>query len=215
MESLLVHLGASPGAARSVADELAARHREPQRRYHSLEHVTEVLAEVARLLPLEPEADPVAVELAAWFHDAIYDPTAGPGESEEASAHLAHDRLPALWEADRDRLADEVDRLVRLTVGHAVEPHDRSGAVLVDADLWILSSPPERYDRYAADVRAEYAHVGDEAWIAGRGSILTRFLVTASDLYAAGPTDDRDARRERATANLRRELASLRPTAGA
>lgn len=209
-----MRLGAAPGAARSVAEELVERHQEPQRRYHSLEHVHEVLAEVARLLPFEPEADPIAVEVAAWFHDAIYDATAGPGESEEASAHLAHDRLPALWEADRDRLADEVDRLVRLTVGHTVEADDRTGAVLVDADLWILSSPPERYDRYAADVRAEYAHVGDEAWTAGRGSILTRFLVGISDLYGAGPAEDRAARRDRATANLQRELASLRPSTG-
>jgi len=212
--ALLEELGAAPGAARSVAQELVERHREPHRGYHSLEHVAEVLAEVGRLLPFEPDADPVAVVLAAWFHDAIYDPTAGSGESEEASAELAHDRIPALWEADRDRLVAEVERLVRLTVGHAVAPDDRSGSVLVDADLWILSSPPERYDRYAADVRAEYAHVGDEAWVAGRGSILTRFLVGIGDLYGAGPAGDREARRQRATANLQRELASLRPSAG-
>lgn len=211
VEELLVGLGAAPGAARSVAQELVDRHREPQRRHHSLEHVTEVLAEAARLGATEPEADPVAVELAVWFHDAIYDPAAGPGENEAASADLAHDRIPALWEVDRDPLVAEVERLVRLTVGHVVTPEDRSGAVLVDADLWILSAPPARYDRYAAEVRAEYAHVSDGAWIAGRGSVLTGFLAAMADLYAAGPDDDRSARRARATDNLRRELASLRP----
>ena len=188
-----------------------ARHGEVHRRYHSLEHVHEVLAEVDRLLPFEPEADPVAVHLAVWFHDAIYDPTAWPGESEAASADLAVDRLPALARADRDRLATEVHRLVRLTVGHRVEGGDRSGSVLVDADLWVLSSSPERYDRYVADVRAEYAHVPTDAWITGRDTILTRFLAGMGGLYTAGPDGDRAARRARATANLRRELASLRP----
>lgn len=204
-------LGASPGAARSLAGELVARHREDHRHYHSIDHVSEVLAEATRLLRFEAEADPVAVELAVWFHDAIYDPAAGPGESEAASADLAVDRLPALAEADRDRLAHEVARLVRLTVDHRVEPADRSGAVLVDADLWVLSAPVERYDRYVADVRAEYGHVADDAWTAGRSSVLARFLAGIGDLYAAGPDDDRLARRSRATANLRRELASLRP----
>ncbi|HEX2578715.1 MAG TPA: hypothetical protein VHK88_20395 [Aquihabitans sp.] len=210
-EALLVALGASPGAARSVADELAARHGEPHRRHHSLEHVGEVLAEVDRLLPTEPDADGTAVRLAAWFHDAIHDPTDGPGVSEAASAELAVDRLPALALADRDRLADEVARLVRLTATHRTEAVDRSGAVLLDADLWILSSPPERYDRYVAEVRAEYGHVGDAAWVAGRGSLLAGFLARADELYGAGAADDRRARRARAVANLQRELAALRP----
>ncbi len=204
-------LGASPGAAWSLAGELVARHREDHRHYHSIDHVSEVLAEATRLLRFEAEADPVAVELAVWFHDAIYDPAAGPGESEAASAELAVDRLPAFAEADRDRLAHEVARLVRLTVNHRVEPADRSGAVLVDADLWVLSAPVERYDRYVVDVRAEYGHVADDAWTAGRSSVLARFLAGIGDLYAAGPGDDRHARRARATANLRGELASLRP----
>ena len=62
---------------------------------------------------------------------------------------------------------EEVVRLVLLTAGHEVEPGDRNGAVLVDADLSILGAPPERYARYAADVRAEYAHVDDDG-VAGR-----------------------------------------------
>lgn len=211
VEALLLGLGASAAAARSLAHELVARHNEGHRRYHSVDHVTEVLAEADRLLRFEAEADPAAVELAVWFHDAIYDPAAGPGQSEAASADLAVDRLAALARADRDRLAHEVARLVRLTERHLVEPADRSGAVVVDADLWVLSSTPERYDRYATDVRAEYAYVPDEAWVSGRASVLTLFLTEMSDLYTAGPDDDRHARRARAAGNLRRELAWLRP----
>lgn len=213
MEELLRELGASDGAARSVEQELVERHAEPHRRYHTLEHLREAETEADRLLALEPEADGVAVHLAIWFHDAIYDATAAAGESEAASADLAVDRLPSLWEADRDRIAEEVARLVRLTADHRVDADDRTGAVLVDADLWVLSAPADRYDRYAADVRAEYAHVADEAWVAGRGSLLTRFLVGLGDVYTAGPEADRAARRDRARDNLQRELAALRPDA--
>lgn len=210
MEQLLVDLGAVPAVARTLHDEMCDRHREPHRRYHDLEHVTEVLAEVERLLPHEPSADAAAVVLAAWFHDAIYDPTDGPGSSEAHSADLVLDRLPAFATTDRDRLADEVARLVRLTASHAVTASDRSGAVLVDADLWILSSTPERYDRYVTDVRAEYAHVPDPAWVAGRGAVVERFLQHLPTLYTAGPLEDREARRDHAALNLQRELDALR-----
>lgn len=208
---LLEELGAQPAAARSLADELAARHGEDHRRYHTLEHVGEVLDEVGRLLVDEPEADGTACALAAWFHDAIHDPTAASGHSEADSAHLAEDRIPALWAADRDPLVAEVARLVRLTAGHRVPDDDVSGRVLVDADLWILSASTERYDRYVDDVRAEHAHVGHDAWVAGRGAILGGFLSRLDDLYLAGPEPDRSDRRARARANLRRELEGLRP----
>lgn len=208
---VLERLGASEGGARSVADELVARHHEPHRRHHDMEHVVEVLVEADRLLAVEPETDSVAVQLAAWFHDAIYDPTAAPGGSEADSAALAQDRLPPFSLADRDALATEVERLVLLTAGHRVDDDDRNGAVLVDADLWILAAPADRYNRYVAEVRAEYVHVGADAWVAGRGSILTSFLAGRDQLFRAGQRADRDERRQRATHNLRRELATLRP----
>jgi predicted metal-dependent HD superfamily phosphohydrolase len=214
VEQLLVDLGAVPAVARALEAELRDRHREPHRRYHDLEHVAEVVAEVERLLPEEPEADRVAVTLAAWFHDAIYDPTAEHGASEEMSAELAVDRLPAFAATDRDRLAEEVARLVRLTVAHGTPESDRSGAVLVDADLWILSSPPERYQRYAREVREEYDHVPDDSWVAGRAAVVRRFLDQLPGLYGAGSLADREERRDRAALNLQWELDALdRPAA--
>ncbi len=162
---------------------------------------------MARLLPHEPTAWAEAVELAAWFHDAVYavGPSVAPGWSEEASARLAASAIGP------GALADEVARLVRLTVGHTVGADDRSGAVLVDADLWILSAPTERYDRFVVDVRAEYAHVPDDAWRVGRGQVLDRFLAAAGSgqLYTAGPPADRAARHARAVANLTRERTAL------
>lgn len=144
--------------------------------------------------------DPRAVELAAWFHDAVYDPQAAPGASEAASAQLA---VAALGD---DPVAPEVGRLVVLTAGHDVEPGDGNGAVLADADLAILGSPPERYDRYAADVRAEYAHLDDATWRAGRSAVLRSFL-GRDRIYR---TDRFHARFNAvARANLARELAAL------
>jgi predicted metal-dependent HD superfamily phosphohydrolase len=113
------------------------------------------------------------VQLAAWFHDAVYDPTAEPGANEEDSARLAEDLLPAVGLAAE--LTGRVAGLVRATATHsgAVDPADElASALLDDADLAILASAPERYADYAAAVREEYSQVPEAAFRAGRRAIL-------------------------------------------
>lgn len=207
---MLVGLGVPAAAAGGLSDDLVARYAEPHRRYHSGEHITEVMAEVDRLMSLvgcSPN-EASAVRLAVWFHDAVYDPTVGSGGNEDASAALA---TAGLSSAGLPRvLVSEVARLVRLTADHAVDPTDVAGSVLVDADLSVLASSPERYDRYVRDVREEYGHVGDDAWCAGRGAVLRRFI-DASPLYRIGP--DRAVRERTAKANMQRELAEFKARA--
>lgn len=204
---LLVDLGAPAATATPVAGAVVADMDGPGRRYHTLTHVEAVLDEIDRLLPHEPAADREAVRLAAWYHDVVYDPTVGGGRNEADSAERARRELGALELAEP--LAAEVDRLVRLTVGHRVDAADRSGAVLVDADLAILAADVEVYDRYAAAVRDEYGHVPDEFWRVGRADVLRSFLDQLDECFTAGPAADRDRRRAAAGTNLGRELRAL------
>ena len=152
------------------ADNLLARWSEPQRHYHTVDHLTAVLNHIDVLE--EHAADPDLVRLAAWFHDAVYLPDRS--ENEERSAHLAE---RALTEAGLTPAATaEVTRLVRLTVTHAPEADDLNGQVLCDADLAILAAPPEPYAAYTAAVREEYAFVPDDAFRAGRAAVLRQLL---------------------------------------
>ncbi|MEU6101550.1 HD domain-containing protein [Streptomyces flaveolus] len=152
------------------ADNLLARWQEPQRRYHTLAHLTAVLDRVDEL---EQYADdPDAVRLAAWFHDAVYLPERS--ENEERSARLAERALPEAG-VPADRTA-EVARLVRLTVSHDPADDDRDGQVLCDADLAILASPPSAYAAYTAAVREEYHFVPNDAFREGRAAILRQLL---------------------------------------
>lgn len=206
VRSLLIRSGVPSTTADDVSADVASRYAEPHRRYHTGEHITEVLAEVDRLLHQVTLTgdEATAVRLAAWFHDAIYDPKVGRGGNEDASAELAIASLASAGMA-RSLVAD-VARLVRLTAAHEVDARDRPGAVLVDADLSILASAAERYDRYVSDVRAEYVHVAEDAWRAGRASVLRKFL-DAPVIYRIGP--DRERREHAARTNLARELAAL------
>ena len=164
--------------------ELLRRYAEPHRRYHTAEHLAEVLDRVDELAGEADDAE--AVRLAAWFHDAVYDPARA--DNEERSAVLAERML-----ADTDLPAPavaEVARLVRLTTTHDPAAGDRDGAVLCDADLAILAAPPERYAAYAAAVREEYAAVPDEAFRDGRAEIL-RGLLALPTLYRTRPARER------------------------
>lgn len=182
--------------------DLLARWAEPHRHYHTLTHLADVLSILDAEAPAA--ADAYLTRLAAWYHDAVYDPRAMGDANERASAALARRALDDLG-LPRATVA-EVERLVLLTAGHDPDPGDRNGSLLCDADLAVLAGPPDRYDRYAAAVRREYAHVPEEAFRAGRAAALRHLL----DLPALYRVPALAARWERpARANLRRELVAL------
>ncbi|MFE9678465.1 hypothetical protein ACFYO5_30890 [Streptomyces sp. NPDC006259] len=195
--------GPSPEAAPDplpYADDLLRRWQEPQRRYHTLTHLTAVLDRIDLLQGYAD--DPDAVRLAAWFHDAVYLPDRS--ENEDRSARLAERALPeaGLPEAT----TAEVARLVRLTVSHDPADDDRDGQVLCDADLAILAAPPSAYAAYTAEIRQEYHFVPNDAFREGRSAVL-RHLLGLPRLFRT----PHGAREWEATArhNLRAELEML------
>lgn len=184
-------------------DELVARYREPHRRYHNLEHVASVrrwVDALARDLP--DQLDLTSTRLAAWYHDFVHEP--GAPDNEARSARHAAVALTSLH-VPNARIR-ECARLIELTATHDVDESDTEGAVLVDADLAVLGSVPQRYDEYRARIRAEYEDVPEDEFRAGRAEVLRAFLgrptVFATECFRA-------ERERRARANLERELAEL------
>lgn len=194
---------AAVGARGDVAGagaRLLVRWSEPHRRYHDVTHLVAVLRNVDELSAVAVEVD--IVRLAAWFHDAVYDPKVA--DNEARSALLADKVLTELC-IPVARVA-RVAQLVALTATHAAEPFDRDGAVLCDADLAILASDDAGYAQYAEAVRAEYAHLDDATFTAGRARIL-RSLLDRPALF--GTEHGRTHWESPARANVRRELAML------
>ncbi len=149
---------------------LLEAYADPSRRYHDLRHLMDVLDHIDTLEAVTP--DPAVVRLAAWFHDAVYDPERA--DNEDRSADLAIHELSGLQVSPG--VVEEVARLVRLTATHDPDPDDRDGAVLCDADLAVLGRDPEGYASYAAAVHQEYAFVDDEAFRTGRTAVLQGLL---------------------------------------
>ena len=177
---------------------LIIRWSEPHRRYHDVAHLDAVLRRVDELAAVEVDL----VCLGAWFYDAVYDPTSA--DNEARSALLAHKVLTGL-RVD-NAVVSEVARLVTLTTTHAPVPDDQSGAVLCDADLAVLAGDDAGYGRYTDAVRAEYAHLDDATFTAGRARIL-RSLLDRPALFST--EHGRTAWEAAARDNVRRELAAL------
>jgi len=190
-----------PGA-RSLGAQLVASYAHPNRRYHDGVHLAEVLERVHELSAGGVEFDRMAVLLAAWFHDSVYD--AQP-DAEKRSAAWAAEALPTLVD---QTVVDEVVRLVLITEHHRPADDDVNGCALSDADLAILAAAPQRYAEYVAAVRNEYEQVPDDAFAAGRAEILRDLLAKPHLFHTAYA---REAWEDAARANVGRELETLAP----
>ena len=192
----------APGAWEELGESLLARWNETHRRYHDERHLEDVLLSLDQLRLRGERLSPETL-LAAWFHDAVY---AGRGGwDERASARLASEELRAL--GLEDGLVSRVGALVVATdPGAAVRDPEAPLAHLLDADLAILAVARERYARYAAAVREEYAHVPDADFASGRAEILQRILARPA-IYRTPAA--RDLWERRARANVAAEVERL------
>jgi len=159
--------GAAPNDA--LHAELLARHAEPHRAYHTQQHLAECLALFDEFRALAER--PAEVEIALWFHDAIYD--VHRHDNEARSADRAR---MALLDAGAARDVGERVAAQVLATRHSAAPTTPDEELLVDIDLAILGAAPARFAEYEAQIRVEYAHVPPAVFNEKRGAILAGFL---------------------------------------
>jgi predicted metal-dependent HD superfamily phosphohydrolase len=192
-------LAVSAPADDPVLTQILAAYSEPHRKYHTLQHLSECLG---WLEPVLDQAEhPGEVEIALWFHDAVY-----------ALERQDNELRSAEW-ANAELIDRGVDSEVRERVGalvmatkHAAPPQTTDERLLVDVDLAILGAPRERFDEYEKQIRAEYGWVPGFLFRRKRREVLAGFLarpVLLSSAYF------RERLEESARANLQRSIASL------
>jgi predicted metal-dependent HD superfamily phosphohydrolase len=204
--------------------ELAAldrRYREAHRFYHDWRHIRRSLAELDRARGLAAEPD--ALELALWYHDAVYDPKEPDNELRSALLAVNAARAAGL-SAEFARAVSvlilstrvEVPRGEAPSPGDAPGPHDEprgeaptpgDRALIRDIDLSVLGSPRWRYRRYEIAIRREYSWVPRREFAGRRGALLTGFLGRRS-IYVTELFRARYERRART--NLQWALRRLR-----
>ena len=196
--ALAVRRGWNVEATERWLRQLVSRHLEPHRRYHGVDHITDLLSRLGDL-PFERADEAVA---AAFLHDAVY--VVSAPDNEARSADLARVVLDELAGAP---FADRVAAICAATATHA-GTGDADADLFLDADMAVLGDPPDAYARYRAAVMAEYlTAVPRETYLTGR---IARFI---EPTLAGGPifhTPSLAPRERQARENLAREAAWLR-----
>ena len=189
--------------ADAVWATLDAGYTEPARAYHNWAHIEAMLAgldKVSQVAGLDARQRD-EIELAIFFHDAVYDPLVKDNEAQSASL------FRQMTAENGDFAADAVSRVADMngaTTEHKPSA-DPATQVLLDLDLAILGSSAETYRDYVAAVRREYAFVSDSDWRAGRAALMRRFL-ERQHIYQ---TSQMATREPAARANIENEIKNL------
>ncbi|GLX13850.1 hypothetical protein Pstr01_20890 [Pseudomonas straminea] len=143
---------------------------------------------------------PEEVEIALWFHDAVYDVRGTTNERQSVDWAV---RALLSCEASQPT-QNRVEQLIMAT-RHDAAPVDGDERLLVDIDLSILGAAPERFAEYDRQIRAEYSWVPEPVYSMKRKAVLSSFL-TRPSIYSTPYF------RERLEAQARINLsAAIRP----
>ncbi|MEM9558157.1 MAG: N-methyl-D-aspartate receptor NMDAR2C subunit [Acidobacteriota bacterium] len=186
-------LGLEP--AEELFDEVIAGWREQHRAYHNIEHLSRCLELAAEHRGLQER--PAEVDLALFFHDAIYSTTRF--DNEERSAEWAEE---ALRDAGGDDVVAARVRDLVLVTAHPSTPSTVDEAVVLDIDLAVLGDDDAGFERFQRAVRTEYSWVPSFLFNMQRRKVLRSFL-DAGPIYHTAPFRPLE---ERARANLERAL---------
>ncbi|MBL1178564.1 MAG: N-methyl-D-aspartate receptor NMDAR2C subunit [Pantanalinema sp. GBBB05] len=180
-------------------DRLIVCYREPHRHYHTLQHLHECIEKLESVLAIAEH--PGEVEVALWFHDAVY--ALQRQDNELQSAVWA--KQAVLAGGGSAEVAERILALV-LATRHSALPRSLDEGLVMDVDLSILGASPERFEEYERQIRQEYAWVADELFRCKRQAILGELLDRTS-IFSTEPF--RSQLEVQARENLQRSIARL------
>lgn len=174
---LMKRLGVSDEALQHFR-ELQQHYSEPNRHYHTLDHIEDCLALLDRwinhLEAEEAKLIPLQIELAIWYHDVIYDTAVVANEAASAEFFMKH------WMSFRRqggaRIAPALTKNLIQKTDHRDPPANRWEALIVSIDLATLGANAEQYEAYAEAIRKEYDWVPEDEYREGRTKVLQGFL---------------------------------------
>ena len=186
-------------APHEVFEELIRVYSLPERFYHNLSHIENCLSLFDQTLSLTIHSG--EVELAIWFHDAVYDTRRN--DNEQKSAEWTESVINQSGVSSD--VAERVSHLI-LATRHNMEVTDTDAQLIIDIDLSILGSEADVFWRYEENIRKEYAWVPVHLFKQKRIEILRGFLDRPYIYYHQ---QYREMFEEKARVNLKNAIMKL------
>ncbi len=180
-------------------NELVSAYNEKHRHYHTQKHIEAMLKHFDNSKNLAK--NPLEMELAIWFHDAIYKPFSSSNELD--SANWARDFL-----LEQNYSQDGMDRIHKMIMStlHNGQAKAADEQLMVDIDLTILGTTESVYDEFERNVRKEYKLVPWLIYKRKRKEILEGFL-QQENIYKTSFYQERFE--DQARINLSRAIQAL------
>ena len=139
----------------AIHQQLIDAYSEPQRVYHTLKHIEHCLAHLDNISNYLQNPD--AVELAIWYHDAIYKP--GARNNEQLSADLFMETTRGRFD---DSLRNTVYQHIMATLHDDSEFENSDTKFMVDIDLSSFGLPWPEFSQDSDNLRLEMRGLSDE-----------------------------------------------------
>lgn len=191
----------SESYATELVNELYDMYNSYKRVYHDWQHARQMINFGKKHADLIQNLR--VFNWATLYHDSIYDPHNLYGVNEVASSEFATTRLEGLL--PRDEMS-EVNLFIISTREHnpiAIVPQMD---IFLDADLAILGSSPEEYQKYCNGVKKEFEWMPQERYIKNRINVLSGFLKRENIYTTPEVSEQLEAQ---AILNLKKELSDL------
>ena len=166
----------APNQAKPDLQAVLNAYAQPQRHYHTVQHLQECLQWWQRCQ--EQMQHPADVALTLFYHDIVYDPKRSDNELQSANIMLA--QLQPYLPSDS---TERIYRWILATAHHGTQPDmnhvdDQDLKWVLDIDLGILSADAERFQEYERQIRMEYRHVPLLIYRCKRRQLLRDFAQT-------------------------------------
>lgn len=153
--------------AQTTYQTLIKHYDQPTRAYHNLQHLCECLTHLYAYPESSSNFD--HIEIALWFHDAIYNPQSTNNECDSADWAMQF-----LTQCGADQVKIQaIENLIMATQSHHAQTDNEK--IMLDIDLLILASAVERFEEYQQQIRTEYDFVPDEVFNDKRQQVLRGF----------------------------------------
>jgi predicted metal-dependent HD superfamily phosphohydrolase len=196
-QELMQGMGLKPSI--SCFNKLVSAYNEKHRHYHTQKHIEAMLKHFDNTKNLAKA--PLEIELAIWFHDAIYKPFSSSNELD--SANWASDFL-----LEQNYSQDGINRIHKMIMStlHNGQAEAADEQLIVDIDLTILGTAESVYDEFERNVRKEYKLVPWLIYKRKRKEILEGFL-QQENIYKTSFYQERFE--DQARVNLSRAIQAL------
>jgi predicted metal-dependent HD superfamily phosphohydrolase len=167
--ALLKSFDTSDSTIKDLWNEIETCYAETNRHYHTIEHLEHLHQELIGIKDSIEDWEVLIFSIV--YHDIIYN--VRKSDNELRSAEFAENRIQNLG-IPKEKIVKCKEQIIATRSHKLCEDSDTN--YFLDADLSVLGSSHEKYEKYTRDIREEFRFYPDILYKQGRKKVIRDFL---------------------------------------